>query len=47
MRVKFVECKYRYQALKEYPWASKICKVCGGFVCFESYEDWRVWNNQK
>lgn len=27
MRTEYVECKYRYQAEKECPWASKIAKV--------------------
>ena len=29
MRQAFVECKYRYQAVKEMPWAAVIVKVCG------------------
>lgn len=47
MRIKFIECKWRYQALKEYPWASKIAKVCGGYMCFESEQDYKVWRMQK
>ena len=47
MRKKFVECKYRYQASKECPWATYISKVCGGFMCFESVADYYVWVNQK
>lgn len=34
MRVKFVECGTRYQAAKDCPWATKIAKVCDGFMCF-------------
>lgn len=47
MRIKFVECKYRYQALKECPWASKIAKVVNGYQCFESSDEFKVWKNQK
>lgn len=47
MRIEFVECKYRYQALKECPWASKIVKVFCGYKCFESLDDYKIWKNQK
>lgn len=47
MRQKFVECKWRYQAENECPWASKITKVCGGYMCFESIADYKIWRNQK
>lgn len=47
MRTKFVECGTRYQAAKECPWASKIAKVCGGFMCFESVDDYKIWRQQK
>jgi len=47
MKKQFVECDYRYQAEKECPWASKITKVVGGYMCFEIIEDYEIWNNQK
>lgn len=47
MRQKFVECRWRYQAIKECPWASKVAKVYGGYRCFESVEDYKIWRNQK
>lgn len=47
MRQKFVECKWRYQAVKECPWASRIMKVNGGFICFESITDYQIAKNQK
>lgn len=47
MRQQFVDCKYRYQALKECPWASRVSKVCGGFMCFESITDFLTWKRQK
>lgn len=47
MRQQFIECKYRYQAKKACGWAEKIVKVCGGYHCFESYQDYLMWKNQK
>ena len=47
MRTNFVEGGSRHQAAKECPWASKIVKVCGGYMCFESVNDYNTWNNQK
>lgn len=47
MRKSFVECKTRYQALKLCPWAASVAKVSGGFFCFESRYDYKVWKNQK
>jgi len=47
MRPQFVECKYRYQAVKECPWASAFAKVTDGYLCFESWDDYRIWKNQK
>lgn len=47
MRQKYVECKYRYQAIKECPWASKITKVCRGYMCFESITDYEIFKNRK
>lgn len=37
----------RYEAKKAAPWAEKIVKVCGGYMAFESLEDYRIWKNQK
>lgn len=47
MKIEFVQCETRYQAQKECPWASKIAKVCEGYYCFESVEDYKIWRNQK
>lgn len=47
MRTQFVSCKYRYQALNACPWAAHICKVCDGYMCFESHDDYNIWRNQK
>ena len=47
MRQQFVECKYRYQAIKAMPWATKIIKVDGGYHGFESISDFQIWKNKK
>ena len=47
MRTEYVECKYRYQAEKECPWASKIAKCGYGYMCFESWDDYNVWKKRK
>jgi hypothetical protein len=48
MRVSFVEATTAKEALKmvSHP-VSKIVKVEGGYRCFESVEDCRVWRQQK
>ena len=28
-------------------WATKIVKVDGGYMAFESIEDWRIWKKQR
>lgn len=47
MRRQFVKCNTRYQAMKECPWAEKTMKVCEGFICFESADDYKIAKNQK
>lgn len=47
MRQAFIDCKSRKTAWKRCPWASVITKVEGGFHAFESWEDFRIWKNQK
>lgn len=41
------EAKNRKQVDKLCPWASKIVKVDGGWMAFESWDDYRTWKNQK
>lgn len=41
MRKEFIECGARATAKKRCPWACKILKVCGGFYCYESAEEYR------
>lgn len=47
MRKLFIEVESRKEAKNEAPWASKIAKVVGGYMAFESVEDYKVWKNQK
>lgn len=47
MRSEFVDCKDRRTAWKRCPWASVIAKVCGGFLAFESWDDYKIWKAQK
>lgn len=47
MRTETVECKHRSTAKRRCPWAAVIAKVEGGFMCFESVDDYRTWKNQR
>jgi len=47
MKKEFIECKTRKTAVSRAPWAAKIVKVEGGYMAFESAEDYRIWKNQK
>jgi len=46
MRKQFVEGS-RYLAAKTCPWACVMATVNGGYMCFESIEDYNTWKNQK
>lgn len=37
----------RKEAEKKAPWAAKIVKVEGGYMAFESINDYKVWIKQK
>ena len=43
----YLECKYRYQAVKKMPWAYKIVKVCGGYMGFEFVPDYELFKRTK
>ena len=47
MKTQFIETGTRYQATKACQWAIKTAKVCGGYICFESIIDYKIWKNQK
>lgn len=39
--------KNRKKAMEELSWASKIVPVVGGYIGFESWDDYYIWKNQK
>ena len=52
MRQGFYECvehnsKNRKKAIDEMPYASKVVAVVGGYIGFESLDDYEIWKNQK
>lgn len=47
MRKTFIEEKDRRKVIKLAPWAAKAIKVDGGYMVFESVEDWKIWSRQK
>jgi hypothetical protein len=46
MRKLFCRCS-RNTAKRRCPWAAVIAKVEGGYLAFESINDYRTWRNQK
>ena len=47
MAPKFIETENRKTASNLAPWAVGIIKVAGGYLAFQSVEDYRTWKNQK
>jgi hypothetical protein len=47
MRTALVQANTARQARKLAPWAARVAKVCGGYKCFESVQDWATWKNQR
>lgn len=48
MKTYFAQVETRYKAIKECPFTpSNTAKVYGGFMCFESTIDYKMWKNQK
>lgn len=48
MRTFFEQVETRYRAIKSCPFTpAHVAKVFGGYMCFESDNDYRVWKNQK
>lgn len=39
--------KNRKKAMEELSWATKIVPVVGGYIGFESWDDYYIWKNQK
>jgi len=46
MRIRFVPAVTRRQAAAECPWAARIVRVDGGWMCFESLTDYATWRAQ-
>ena len=47
MRKELIVVKKRTPVNRLAPWACMIVKVEGGWLAFESMEDYRTWKNQK
>jgi len=48
MKTQFIECKSRMTAKRRtWLWAAIVAKVTGGYMCFESCDDYKTWKNQK
>ena len=51
MRQGFYECEHnrknRKKAIDGMPYASKVVAVVGGYMGFESWDDYEIWKNQK
>jgi len=47
MRTQVVECKSRSTAARRCPWAARIAKVEGGYMCWESVSDYETWRRQR
>ena len=46
MKKKFVMVGSRHLAKKMCSWAVKIVKTEGGFIAFESVDDYKVWKKR-
>lgn len=46
MRKQFINGTLEF-AKEECPWAAKIVRVKGGYMCFESVADYYTWNHQE
>jgi len=47
MRVEFFEVGSYHTARKRAPWAAVCSRVFGGFICFESVTDYKVFRGQR
>lgn len=47
MRTRFFHNVSKYAARKLAPWAAVIATVDGGYMAFESREDWLTWRRQR
>ena len=47
MRREFFAGCSRYFVARYCPWAAKVAKVCGGYIAFESLDDYQIWKKQR
>lgn len=47
MRRQIIDCRSYATARRRCPWASVIAKVIGGYIAFESVEDYYTWRGQR
>jgi len=47
MRKELIEVSSYSTAKRRAPWAAVIARVSGGFMAFESVDDYRTWRGQK
>ena len=47
MRKELIEVKSYSTAKRRAPWAAVIARVSGGFMAFESVNDYRTWKAQR
>jgi hypothetical protein len=46
-RVEMTVCKTKATAIKKMPWAEIIIKVDGGYMGFESIDDYKQWQYER
>lgn len=47
MRTEMIQAATAAQARKLAPWAAALAKVDGGYMAFESLDDYATWKRQK
>ena len=47
MRTQFCQVETKEEALDICPWSAEVAEAEGGFMCFESGDDFNTWKNQK
>jgi hypothetical protein len=45
-RKEFIETRTKEKAQEEAPWACKLVRTYGGYLAFESMDDFKEWKNQ-
>jgi hypothetical protein len=47
MRKEIVHCHSEDEARRTCSWACRVVRVWNGFLCFESEDEFWIWNDQK